>query len=194
MMIYFKIEKVFDTGAIVIVPDLPERPLLSALQQWMQTEVRDYKVRIIDPAGIRMDKFIMTIGGLRWRDLDGRKLKFKGDFRPAARYLYFHYCLQILRRAWRAGPGQHAAFTLQEELGKPVWATPGRYIPKNMLLAFVDELGHQYHDDLIIGATRRRGRPTILIETAAAQIADKKEDEESEDDADSSDDSDKSEE
>ncbi|PLB53872.1 hypothetical protein P170DRAFT_396820 [Aspergillus steynii IBT 23096] len=180
-----KIEKVFDSGAIVIVPDIPERPLRSALQEWIQKETRDYKTKIIDPAGLKMEKDIIAIGGLKWKDLDGRKLQFKGDFRPAARYLYFHYCLQILRRAWRAGPGQHAAFTLQEELGKPVWATPGRYIPRNMLLAFVEELGHRYYDSIIIGATRRRGRPGILMDAAAAQIANKEEDKEDVSDTDS---------
>jgi Amidase len=35
--------------------------------------------------------------------LDDRKLQFEGSVRPAARYLYVHYCLQVLRRAWKAG-------------------------------------------------------------------------------------------
>lgn len=43
-----------------------------------------------------------------------------------------------------------------------------------MLLAFVDELRHDYRDNTIIGATRLRGRPALLMETAAAQIAENK--------------------
>ncbi|KAL1846747.1 hypothetical protein Plec18170_009038 [Paecilomyces lecythidis] len=169
------IEKVFDAGVLVIVPDLPERPTQKILLNWLSQDIRDFKTRIIDSEWPKLDYGIIAKDDkLKWRDLDNRKLKFTGKFRPAARYLYFHYCLQVLRRAWRVGPGQRAVFTLKDELGKPIWATPGRYIPKNMLLAFVEEVGHDY-SDLLIAASRRRGRPNILLDTAAAQITDKHE-------------------
>ncbi|KAJ9318384.1 hypothetical protein DTO271D3_1046 [Paecilomyces variotii] len=171
------IEKVLDTGVLVIVPDLPDKPTQKVLTRWLNQDIRDFKIRIIDREWSKLDHGIEEKdSGIKWRDLDNRKLKFIGKFRPAARYLYFHYCLQVLRRAWRAGPGQHAAFTLKDELGKPIWATPGRYIPRNMLLAFVEELGHE-HSDLLIAASRRRGRPNILLDAAAAHIADKSESE-----------------
>jgi hypothetical protein len=51
---------------------------------------------------------------------------------------------QVLRRAWRAGGGQKSVFSLEDELGKPYWGTPGRYLPKKMLLALIEELGHEY--------------------------------------------------
>lgn len=74
-------------------------------------------------------------------------------------------------------------------MGKPIWATPGRYIPKNMLLAFVEELGHEY-TDLLVAATRRRGRPGLMMDTFSAQIAHDSE----EDKSDSSSESDEDEE
>lgn len=179
----------FDSGVFAIVPDLPERPAMPMMLRWLEGEARDFKVRIIDPQWSMLDQGILTADGLKWRDLDNRKLIFKGKCRPAAQYLYFHYCLQILRRAWRAGPSQHAAFTLHDQMGKPIWATPGRYIPKSMLLAFVEELGHEY-TDLLVAATRRRGRPALMMDTFSAQIAHDSE----EDKSDSSSESDEDEE
>lgn len=63
-------------------------------------------------------------------DLDNRPLKFLTDFRPRARYIYFHYCIQVLRRAWQhSNPGQEASGILQAERAKLYWGTPGRYLP-----------------------------------------------------------------
>ncbi|KAK9852272.1 hypothetical protein MYU51_008693 [Penicillium brevicompactum] len=68
------------------------------------------------------------------------------DFRPAARYLYFHYVIQLLRYAWQSDSqgGEQAIRVMKGEHGKPYWGTPGRYLPKNMLLALAEELGHEY--------------------------------------------------
>lgn len=95
--------------------------------QWMEGEVRQFKVRIIDPKWSMTNESFLIKDGLKWRELDNRKLVFKGKFRPAAGYLYSHYCL--CEHGERV-PGQHAAFALHEEMGKPIWATPGRCIPE----------------------------------------------------------------
>lgn len=76
-----------------------------------------------------MDDPIIS-GPLTWKQLDGRKPLFRSQHRPAARYLYFHYCVQVLRRAWKAGAGQRAVFGLYDEHGKPYWDTPGRYMAR----------------------------------------------------------------
>lgn len=162
------IEKHFDAGVLVIVPDLPEKPTTGMLSHWTNQEVREYKTRIIDSEWEKLDANLP--GGLRWRDLDNRKLHFRGETRPAARYLYFHYCLQVLRRAWKAGPGQKDVFSLKDELGKPFWETPGKYVCKNMLQAFVEELGHEYQD-LMIGASPKKGERKALFHVAVNQIA-----------------------
>ena len=83
-----------------------------------------------------------------WRDLDGQKVLFRGNFRPRARYLYFTYCMAILRKSWNKDKPTTA---LSDELGKPYWGTAGRYIKKNMLQGFVQELGHDY-EALLEGA------------------------------------------
>lgn len=51
---------------------------------------------------------------MTWRELDDHLLKFKSSQWPAARYLYFHYCLQVLRHAWKAHPGQGTALSLAD--------------------------------------------------------------------------------
>jgi hypothetical protein len=71
--------------------------------------------------------------------LDGAKVEFRNNYRPRARYLYFHFCVQILRLTW--GYRRKDAEILKKELGRVFWGTPGRYLPKNMLQAFVNELG-----------------------------------------------------
>lgn len=101
---------------------------------------REYKVRIMDSTSVKSDNRVSPNGNLRWRDdLDNRPLVFRNNFRPGPRYLYFHYCLQILRRAWKDPPYQ-TKVTLKNEISKLYWGTPGRYLLRNMLLAFVEEL------------------------------------------------------
>lgn len=36
-----------------------------------------------------------------------------------------------------------AGLVLKDEFDKPVWATPGRCIARNMLLAFIEEAGNE---------------------------------------------------
>ncbi|PLB42261.1 uncharacterized protein BDW47DRAFT_122032 [Aspergillus candidus] len=173
------VEKSFDTGVIVIVPDIPDHPTRQVPCGWVNNEVREFKVRIIDTKWSKLDHFVA--GKTRWRDMDGKKLEFRGNCRPAARYLYFHYCIQVLRRAWRAGPGQQAVFSLQDELGKLFWGTPRKYVARNMLKAFIQELGHEA-DDLLIGARGSGGNDKVLLNIAATQIAEQSVEEEDDED------------
>lgn len=54
--------------------------------------------------------------------------------------------------------------------GKPLWGTPGRYLPKNMLLAFVEELRHEYKP-LLDGVSFGRSRDSqLLLEAGVRQI------------------------
>ncbi|OJJ46697.1 hypothetical protein ASPZODRAFT_142496 [Penicilliopsis zonata CBS 506.65] len=178
LMICSAVEEYFDAGVITIVPDLPERPTMAMLSYWLGQETRDFKIRVIDSSWSCLDmKIIQESSPTKWRDLDNRRLYFRGRYHPAARYLYFHYCLQVLRRAWRVGPGQRAAFELYDELGKPLWGTPGRYMARNMLRAFVEELGHEYEPLMQGGTLLDRGDSRLLLETAAAQIGLGKEEE-----------------
>lgn len=168
-----EIEMHSDSGVLAIVPDLPDKPTASILSFWANQYVRDYKVHITDNEWPKLDKQIFPFGELKWRNLDNRKLQFQSRQRPAARYLYFHYCIQVLRRAWKAGPGMKAGLVLKDEFDKPVWATPGRYIARNMLLAFIEEVGNE-NESLMLGASCRKGNNrNALVDVATAQIASK---------------------
>ena len=50
------------------------------------------------------------------------------------------------------------------ELGKPYWGTVGRYMHKNMIRAFVEEIGHQF----TIGWEERKGVEDVDAAALAA--------------------------
>lgn len=171
LLLFSALEDNFDKGVLVIVPDLPDPPPRNRLAAWLKSPTREYKLRIIDTSWELIDDPVHA-RGLAWRQLDGRRLLFRSEHRPAARYLYFHYCIQVLRRAWKAGGGQKTAFGLHDEHGKLFWGTPGRYMAKNMLRALTEELGHEYEPLLQGGNSFRPASDrSLLLNTAAAQIA-----------------------
>ena len=168
LLISDRIEEIFDIGFLVIVPLLPDNPTKTELAKWLTREPREYMTRIIDPSSKLMDQLINLSSGLKFKDLDKRPLKFRSNFRPAARYLYFHYCLQVLRRAWKQQMEQ-SKLILGNEVGKLYWGTPGRYLPRNMLLTFVEELGHEY-GELLGGASWSTGEDLTLLAAASRQV------------------------
>lgn len=76
------------------------------------------------------------------QDLDGRRLSFKNDNRPRARYLYFLFVVAQLKMAWRHEYRKDPAKKLKPQLGKGFWATRGRYLNRALLLALAEEIGH----------------------------------------------------
>jgi hypothetical protein len=173
LLISSTIEKFFDSGKLVIVPDVPSKPSAIDIRTWIRQEPRGYKVRIIDPTWEMLDQFIRPQSPTKWRDLDNKRLEFRTPFRPRARYLYFHYCVQILRHTWQQN-GENSLAALRDEVGKPFWGTPGRYVNKKMLKALVEELGHEC-DDLLQGSScDNRGDRNLLLESASKQVATRK--------------------
>jgi hypothetical protein len=62
---------------------------------------------------------------------------------------------------------------LRDEKGKPFWGTR-RYLNKKMLRALAEELGHG-HEDLLLGSSfGNQGDRTLLLESAAKQVAGEK--------------------
>ncbi|KAJ0426880.1 hypothetical protein BJY00DRAFT_306873 [Aspergillus carlsbadensis] len=143
---------------------------------WVAREVRDYKFRLIDPKWAGLERIVG--GTTRFKDLDNRTLVFKGGFRPAARYVFFHYCCQLLRLSWRT-PSVKATETLENELGKPFWGTPGPYIRENMLRALMEEVGHEA-GDLLVGQKRSGGPDSLLLDVVADKVASEQDEEERE--------------
>ena len=139
------------------MPNVGDLASFEDIERWQRSEPKEYKLKILDLTADLADELCIIDpsgkkqGEKTWRDMDGSVLKFRSSCRPRARYLYWHYCLQVLRYTWREhsrkskfGPGGEVI--LKQEIAKKqlFWGTPGRYLPKNMLLAFVQELGHEF--------------------------------------------------
>ena len=146
-------EENFERGLYVIVPDIPENASVDEVSSWNMSEPKEYKIKIIDPTHPRIDSTVDRKTGSTWRELDNVRLRFRNDHRPRARYLYYHYCTQILRRAWNMDVQGEI---LKDELKKHFWGTPGKYVRQNMLRAFVEELGHEY-ERILDGAADNDG-------------------------------------
>ncbi|KAL9099680.1 MAG: hypothetical protein Q9163_004854 [Psora crenata] len=141
-------ENLFYKGYLVIVPRIDDHTSRSDIERWNKSDPKEYKIRVIERNVNGMRKYIPVGKKEAWTTLDNRPVTFRSDIRPRARYLYYHFCMMMLRRSWlKEKPSQ----VLRDELGKPWWATPGRYMKESMLLAFVEEMGHEY-EELLEGA------------------------------------------
>jgi HNH endonuclease len=153
------VEKALDQGLLALIPDVDLEPKDShlpcddlaernqRLRDWEKAQVKEYKVVVLDLSNKLIDMHV-------WRDerggdlklktlaqLDGRPLKFHTDFRPRARYVWWTFMNAILQNSWRQK--QNEKNILRQEVAKATryWGTRGRYVKKNMLRGFVDELG-----------------------------------------------------
>lgn len=114
-----KIEQWFGTYHLVIVPaDLTE------------TRLRRWRIELIDKG---ISKASCDQRGYTGADLHERELTFRNENRPAARFLYFHFLMALVRIK-----------DLERPKWRSVWAryhnyrpfpTPGNYIRQSMLIA-----------------------------------------------------------
>lgn len=81
------IEKGFDNGWVAIVPDGS-----------IEKTPTEWKMVVLNDA-IRKDVVFTSSDNshVRWQDIDGRRLHFRNDNRPARRYLYFRYAMAHLK-------------------------------------------------------------------------------------------------
>ena len=141
-------EQRYDKGLFVIVPELDEDATAHQVNEWHEMQAKPYKIRVVDHEAPNMKKFISPESRKTWADLDGEAVEFRNDYRPRARYLYFHFVCSMLRRAWNKEKKEKI---LTDQLGKKFWGTPGPYMRRAMLQAFVTEVGHGF-DNLLDGA------------------------------------------
>lgn len=76
-----------------------------------------------------------------WKDIDGRKLTFLNDNRPARRFLYLRYILAELQADKNAWPGFKDKFPPAE-----VWASPNKpdgYLRKSVLVELRERTGNK---------------------------------------------------
>jgi hypothetical protein len=86
-------------------------------------------------------------------DVDGMELKFRTEHRPAARVLYYHFVVSILRCRQYREPGWENPW-IKLRTGQP-WPTPGRYLRQSMLLALERTAG-DLNEGEIAGLVQQR--------------------------------------
>lgn len=143
LSLYKKIEEAFDNCWVAIVP---LDSVASIPTEW--------KIVVLNPA-IENDLFLVESHPpkfdrkrhWRWRDIDGRKLTFLNDNRPARRFLYMRYTL-----AWlHAEANKWVGFKEKVPPGE-VWASPNKpagYLRKSILLDVGEMTGDRLPRDLI---------------------------------------------
>ncbi|PKK41218.1 hypothetical protein CI102_14712, partial [Trichoderma harzianum] len=120
-------ERLFDDARLVIVPEVqPDgNPRKGCWKVYCLDEPDTYEASPHFPSG---------------RELHGRSLQFRNEFRPSARYLYFAFCMSILRRQRHQVPGWWQDYLI-DDVGK-AWATPGTYLRTSTLRRLAHQVGH----------------------------------------------------
>ncbi|KAF7719778.1 HNHc domain-containing protein [Penicillium ucsense] len=176
LLMHESIEEYFDKGKLVIVPDVDDLSGKLGIMRWLFSKPRNFKMQVLDRSEAFLIRQVHPNHPLKYCDLDNRVLSFRTDFRPAARYLYYHYCVSILKKSWshnNNGKASQSVEILAQETDKPIWATPGRYIARNMLQALAEEVGHS-ENALLAGADSclpvRDMDKMALVELTAAHV------------------------
>ena len=141
LSLQIKIEEAFDNCSIVIVP-----------VDSVESTPTEWKILLLNTAKrdkvFFRDMFKATDRELwRWRDIDGRKLSFRNDKRPARRFLYMRYTLAWLHAEDKSWPG----FKEKVPPGE-VWKSPNKpkgYLRNSILLKLGRKTGDRLPKDLV---------------------------------------------
>ncbi|KAL6806995.1 hypothetical protein GGI42DRAFT_366729 [Trichoderma sp. SZMC 28013] len=120
-------EKAFKDARLVVVPDV---------QPDGNPRKDCWKVYCLDDPDTHKPSNWIPMG----RELHGRSLQFRNDFRPSSRYLYFAFCMSILRRQRHQAPGWWRDYLIDGP-GK-AWETPGTYLCTSTLRRLARQVGH----------------------------------------------------
>ena len=143
MILHDRVEKRFDKHLIAIVPDLDSRSP-DSVRAWMDERPHQYRIKVIQPNAPDMIEQPLVDSEITWTDyLENRKLKFRSNFRPRNRYLYFHYAICILNLSYYSGRKISPLHT-EEMSGMAYWGTGGRWMRQSMLVAFIEDAGSDY--------------------------------------------------
>lgn len=155
-----KIEEGFDNCWVTIVPDGS-----------VESTPTEWKLILLN-SDVKDDMFFTDVLGLtdrriwRWRDIDGRRLAFQNDNRPARRFLYMRYTLAWLHAADKSWPN------FQEKVPPgTVWASPNKpdgYLRKSILLRLGEKTGDTLPADLIdAGAFEDPDTSSVVLDEVA---------------------------
>ncbi|KAJ9286803.1 hypothetical protein DTO021C3_5535 [Paecilomyces variotii] len=124
------LEECLDAGQIVIVP-MPPQP---------EEEATRWKCLVIDHE--IMDNVVLAMDDtIRFKDIHGKALEFLSNSRPAKRYLYFRFIITYLFHKRRAS---NLEWVEEVEAKGTLWATPGPYLRKSMLVALARRASDHY--------------------------------------------------
>ncbi|KAI0868802.1 hypothetical protein GGS24DRAFT_506400 [Hypoxylon argillaceum] len=119
-------EAMLDDAKIAIVPTQDSKDLMViVLDQDILEDEEEHHIDQSVPFG---------------RKLHGRILQFRNDYRPAMRYLYFNFAMNILRRQRYAVDGWWRDRV--EYAGIPFFPTPGKWIKETTLRKLAIRIGH----------------------------------------------------
>ncbi|KAL8774780.1 MAG: hypothetical protein Q9209_000719 [Squamulea sp. 1 TL-2023] len=116
LFVYRDVETSMDNGNFVILPvDATEKP------------IKRWKIQMTNNAAANSDMGRKTL-----KELHGTELIFKTDARPAARFLYYHFVITLLRNKRNRQPGWEQ-YLKELPTGRP-FATMGPYLRRSMLM------------------------------------------------------------
>lgn len=123
LMLERRVERGFDNGNFVL---LPAEPTESPIKTW--------KIQITNLSAKNSD-----LGRTTLSQMNGKTLVFRNENRPAARFLYFHFVITLLRNKRDRVPGWER-FCVELPTHRP-FAMPGHYLRQSMLLVLVKGAG-----------------------------------------------------
>lgn len=156
LLLHRNVKHALEKGFAMIVPDVdlepadPDFPLGdkqerdNRLKAWKRAKTKEYKFIVPDDKHAAVNeqflgpnRKLITIA-----QLNGKRLEFKSNRRPRARYVWWTFFNAILRRSWSQklteGNMQH------KEVQKRTlyWGSDGSYIKKSQILGCIEEIGH----------------------------------------------------
>lgn len=117
MLLSKRAKKNFNSGAIALVPRVSSLTNAAEIKAWNEAPVKEYKIRVMR-SGPEMNKKCDAQPSYTWMQLDNQPVTFKGSFRPRTRYLYYAYCVAVLRQAYN---GQSRSEAPKDSLGQMYW-------------------------------------------------------------------------
>ena len=129
LMLHGSIEKIFDDGQMVIIPD--------------PTDDNEF-ISFILSQDLLNDKRPGPGINAPFSTIHKRRLQFQTAARPGKRYLYMHALLSLFRRRRYDIPGWEK--DREQVLNGQIWATPGKWARKSMVQTLALEVGDSWED------------------------------------------------
>ena len=116
-------KQAFDSGCFVLLP-----------VDACENRIMRWRIKVTDLAAVNTE---LAQGKIK--DFDSREVSFMNNNRPAARFLYYHVVVTLLRNRRDRQSGWEK-FSTEQPAGKP-FATMGRYMREPLLLALAKNAG-----------------------------------------------------